>query len=125
MVNPTAPREGEEGAGDVDDDGRGPDEADDPPDDLPDTARGPAHVHVDPGGGTATDRTERAACESEGGAGIDEVGRARREVQDEAERSRTREVGQSRGREQARWRMDGRRRGLSKTISIPKRSPTT
>ena len=82
-------REGVKGTGDVDDDGRGPGKLHEPSDDLPDTARGPAHVHVDPGGGIATDRTERAACENESGAGVDEVEGARQGVQVEAERSRT------------------------------------
>ena len=51
----------------------------------------PIHIHVDPGGDTSTDRTEHVAFESESEAGIDEVGRASLDVQDEAERSRTRQ----------------------------------
>lgn len=37
-----------------------------PPNHPLDTARDPAHIHVDPGGGTDTDQTERATRESAG-----------------------------------------------------------
>lgn len=52
---------------DIDIDRIGLDEFHQPPNDPHNTARVLVHVHVDPGGSTATDRTERAACGSESG----------------------------------------------------------
>ena len=48
-------REGVKGMGDIDDNGRGPGKLHEPSDDLPDIVQGPTHIHVDPGGGIATD----------------------------------------------------------------------
>ena len=76
--------------GNVDDDGRGPVTANEPPDDSPNAARDSVHIHVDPGGGTDTDRTERAARESESGAIVEEIGRIRQHAQNKAERLTTR-----------------------------------
>ena len=48
-------------------------------------------AHPRPCRPSSTDRTPHAAFESESGAGVDEVGRASLDVQDEAEGSRTRQ----------------------------------
>ena len=82
--------EGAQGAGDIADDGRTPGEPHEPSDALYNAACDPTHVHVDPGGSAYTERNgslahERADIRVDG-----EVLRASRDVQYEAERSRTR-----------------------------------
>ena len=78
------------GAEDIDDDGRGPGEPYEPPDDPPNAVQDPAHVLVDPGGGTSDDRNGSVALESADTGTDGEVRRACQDIQDEVERSRMR-----------------------------------
>ena len=90
MTNPTESRGHAGGVGEVHDDGGGPGEPYEPSVTLHEAARDPAHVHVDPGGGTHAERNGSVALERPD-AGIDgEVGTARHDVQDEVERPATR-----------------------------------
>ena len=86
--DPKALREGVKGAGD-DDDGRHPGDPHEPSDNSPDAARSPAHVLVDPGGGTGDNQNKSVPLES-ADAGLDgEVIWMCRDAQDEGKNAET------------------------------------
>ena len=123
-----APRASRGCAGGTDDDGetRQPGKLTRPPDSAEECAQSPDGAHepayqpigsqFDQGGELTRWQGQERVTHERADAGVNgEVLRASRGV----------EATQSRGRDQARWRMDGRRRGLSQTISTPQQSSTT
>ena len=112
----SAPKGETEATGADADDERRPDTPNEPSNTLQEAARDPAHIHVDPDGGTDTDQAKCIVCESESGAGNEVVGSVkgtRQTVQDEAESVATRreplnevEEGSTTARERSTTRAD-------------------